>query len=65
MKTLEQLVKELGLTASNGEILLGRSKSSNGYSIVQIDDKNRYWTLYPSKYYKIDNKNYFKVRGWK
>lgn len=49
MKTLQQLVEELGLKPADVEIALGRSKTPNGYSLVLVSDNDFYVTIYPSE----------------
>ena len=61
MKTLEQLVKELGIERTLMEIACGRFKTRNGYSYVYVNDKNEYFTAFEKRPFPL-HKEYL-VRG--
>lgn len=61
MKTLEQLIKELGIKPTLMEIKCGRLKTRNGYSYVYVNNNNEYFTLSEKRPHQF-HKEYL-VRG--
>ena len=61
MKTLQELINDLGLKPHWLEIACGRNKTRNGYSYVYVNDKNEYFTAFEKKPFPL-HKEYL-VRG--